>query len=244
MAEVSCFLEGVSRQPGWRAGFVGRVAGVPLSTDKWATLEGLEPAHQEAVARLGFEWGDLWRAEQVHGAELAVVPGRWGRIGGGADRRSADRGGVEAGRMVPGVDGLLTAATGVVLGIYVADCAAVYLADRRSGAMALLHSGKKGTELGIVPRAVARMEEEFGTDPADLEAVIGPCIRPPLYEADIAGEIVGQLGEAGVRAVTDSGICTGAAVDRYYSYRVEKGATGRMLALLGRVAEEGGRDAG
>ena len=95
-------------------------------------------------------------------------------------------------------------------------------------------------------RAVARMGEEFGTDPADLVAAVAPCIRPPLYEVDIAAAIVGQLREAGVpdEAVTDSGMCTGAAVDRYYSYRVEKGATGRMLALLGRVRGEGGRDAG
>jgi len=109
----------------------------------------------------------------------------------------------------------------------------------------LLHSGKKGTGLGIVPRALARMREEFGTRPVDVAAAIAPCIRPPLYEVDIAAAIVGQLREAGVpdEAVTDSGICTGAAVDRYYSYRVEKGATGRMLALLGRIGEEGGRDA-
>ena len=37
--------------------------------------------------------------------------------------------------------------------------------------------------------------------------------------------------------VADSGICTGAEVDRYYSYRIEKGRTGRMLALLGREKE-------
>ncbi len=199
-----------------------------MSLDKWATLEGLEPAHREEVSRLGFEWKDLWRAEQVHGAELAVVPG------------------AEAGedRIVAGVDGLMSATPGVLLGIYVADCAAVYLADHGTGAAALLHSGKKGTELGIVPRAVARMREEFGTDPADLEVAIAPCIRPPLYEVDIAAEIVRQVLAAGVPegAVTDSGSCTGANVDRYYSYRVEKGATGRMLALLGRIGEERARD--
>jgi hypothetical protein len=242
MAEVSGFLEGVCRQSGWRAGFVGRVAGVPVSRDKWATLGGLEAVHREEVARLGFGWEDLWRAEQVHGAELAVVPG-WEP---GEDwKRHETPLSMLADRTVPGVDGLLTATPGVVLGIYVADCAAVYLADRRTGAAALLHSGKKGTGLGIVPRALARMREEFGTRPVDVAAAIAPCIRPPLYEVDIAAAIVGQLREAGVpdEAVTDSGICTGAAVDRYYSYRVEKGATGRMLALLGRIGEEGGRDA-
>ena len=32
--------------------------------------------------------------------------------------------------------------------------------------------------------------------------------------------------------VVDCGDCTGANPDRYYSYRMEQGRTGRMLALL------------
>ena len=207
-----------------------------MTRDKWETLRALESAHVAAVGRLGFGWEDLWRAEQVHGAELAVVPrvdvgGRGGDRGNGGDREA---------RIVPGVDGLLTGQAGVMLGIYVADCAAVYLADRRTGAVGLLHSGRKGTELGIVPRAMVRMEAEFGTRPEDVVAAVSPCIRPPLYEVDIAAEIGRQLREAGVPAgqVGESGICTGAAVEQFYSYRVERGKTGRMLAILGRIGEE------
>ncbi len=232
MTEVSCFLEGVSAGPGWRAGFISRVAGVAVTRDKWETLAALESRHVRELGRLGFGWEDLWRAEQVHGAELAVVPRQ-----GGAERIGGEG---PAERIVAGVDGLLTGTAGVVLGIYVADCAAVYLADRRTGAAGLLHSGRMGTEAGIVPRALERMAAEFGTRPEDVVAAVSPCIRPPLYEVDIAGEIVRQLREAGVPAgqVTDSGVCTGAAVDRYYSYRVEMGKTGRMLAMLGRISEE------
>ena len=36
----------------------------------------------------------------------------------------------------------------------------------------------------------------------------------------------------GVAEVVDCGDCTGANPDRYYSYRMEQGRTGRMLALL------------
>ena len=125
---------------------------------------------------MGFGWEDLWRAEQVHGAELAVVPR------GGAEGRPM----AEADRIVAGVDGLLTGQAGVLLGIYVADCAAVYLADRRTGAAGLVHSGRQGTEWGIVPRAIGRMGEEFGTRPEDVVAVVSPCIRPPRYEIDRA----------------------------------------------------------
>lgn len=203
---------------------MGRVPEVELTTDKGETLARLEPAHRAAVERCGFAWNDLWRAEQVHGDGVAVVP----RESDGAP-----------GQIVLGVDGLLTATPGVVLGIYVADCAAVYLSDRGTGALGLLHSGKKGTELAIAVRAVERMEKEFGTKVDDLEAAVSPCIRPPHYEIDFVVEIERQLLEAGIprSQVVLSGVCTGTHADEYYSYRIEKGKTGRMLAFLGRARE-------
>jgi hypothetical protein len=36
-----------------------------------------------------------------------------------------------------------------------------------------------------------------------------------------------------VKELHDSGVCTACHIDLYYSYRAEKGRTGRMLALLG-----------
>lgn len=218
MAEASYFLDGVNRTAGVRADFVGRVEGVEVSLDKWETLGRLEGAHRERVERLGFEWSDLRRAEQVHGAEVAVVSGR-----------------EEEETIVAGVDGLICGVPGVVLGIYVADCAAVYLVDRVTGAIGLVHAGKKGSALGIVPVAVRRMQEEFGTRVEELEVAIGPCIRPPHYEEDFAAEIRRQVLAMGVRPerLRDSGVCTGARVADYYSYRLEEGCTGRMLALLG-----------
>lgn len=221
MAEASNVLGGVADVPGVRADFVGRVPGVAVDTDKWATLARLEPMHRERVERLGFDWERLRRAEQVHGSGVAVVTG-------------------EEEAIVPGVDGLVCGVPGMVLGIYVADCAAVYLVDRAGGAVGLVHSGRKGTELGIVGEAVRIMGERFGTRAAELEVAVAPCIRPPHYEVDFAAEIGRQLRELGVapERITDRGICTGAGVGDWYSYRVEQGATGRMLALLGRPEHE------
>ena len=72
-------------------------------------------------------------------------------------------------------------------------------------------------------------------DPANLIAVISPCIRPPHYEEDIPTAIKAQLVEEGVPEdqIHDSGLDTAADTKRFYSYRVEKGQTGRMLALFG-----------
>jgi copper oxidase (laccase) domain-containing protein len=76
------------------------------------------------------------------------------------------------------------------------------------------------------------MSEQFGTDPADLVVQLSPCVRPPYYEVDFAAEIQRQLYAAGVKRLSDTGDNTGADLERFYSYRMEKGRTGRMLALL------------
>jgi len=227
MTGALSFLDRVLAIPGVEASFVPRVPGIPVSGDKEATLRLLEPTHRDAVARRGFEWDDLWRAEQVHGDGVAVAPAE------GPEER-----------IVVGVDGLLTSGRqGVLLGIYVADCAAVYLCDRRTRALGLVHSGKNGTEQAIVVRALEQMAAEYGSQAEDIEAAISPCIRPPLYEVDFAPRIAEQLWGAGVppEQVVLSGVCTGENVKEFYSYRVERGKTGRMLALLGRRVENEGR---
>ena len=76
------------------------------------------------------------------------------------------------------------------------------------------------------------MREHFRSNPVDLVVHLSPCIRPPHYEIDFAAEIVRQCRDAGIEEIHDNGICTACDLDRYYSYRAEKGRTGRMLALL------------
>ena len=71
-----------------------------------------------------------------------------------------------------------------------------------------------------------------GASPSDLVAQVSPCIRPPHYEIDFASEIVRQLTGLGIRDINDCTICTASNPEKYYSYRAEKGRTGRMLAML------------
>ena len=195
---------------------VRRVPGVSVSLDKVEVLALLKPWHEAAVAALGFDLEQVFTAEQIHGGETAGVAG-------------------DSPRWTPGVDGLMTNVPGLMLGIHTADCTPVYLVDPVRKAIALLHSGRKSTEAGITPRAVRLMAETYGTAPADLIMQVGPCIRPPLFEVDIASMIVRDAIAAGVPAsqIHDCGTCTGAEISRYYSYRVEQGKTGRLLALLG-----------
>ena len=136
-------------------------------------------------------------------------------------------------REFPACDGIITNQRGVAVGIYVADCCAVYIVDPTTPAIGLVHSGRKGTELGVVTNAIRQMIERFGSDPADLVVQISPCIRPPHYEIDFAAEIIQQCRALDVQHIHDSGTCTACDLGRYYSYRAEKGKTGRMLAVLG-----------
>ena len=189
--------------------------GVEVGFDKGEALARLDAVHGQVRAAFGLEKRKFLTAEQVHGDRLAII-----------DRPVKGQG------CFAGCDGLLTNQGDVCLGIYVADCCALYLVDPVRRCVGLVHSGKKGTELGIATRAIAQLQETFGSPPNDLIAQLSPCIRPPHYEVDFAAEIVRQCHEAGLQNVHDCGVSTATDPSRYYSYRMEKGRTGRMLALL------------
>ncbi|MEO6054978.1 MAG: polyphenol oxidase family protein [Chthoniobacterales bacterium] len=197
-----------------RAAFIAKCPDVNVDADREEALSRLKQNHDALRKTLGFSGMPFITAEQVHGCEIATVHATL------------------EDKVFSGADGLMTNQPNICLGIYVADCAAVYLIDKSSRAIALVHSGKKGTELGIVPAAIQRMEAEYGCTPRDLIIQIAPCIRPPHYEIDFAAEIVAQAHAEGVLEVYDDEVCTASNPDRYYSYRLEKGRTGRMLALL------------
>lgn len=80
------------------------------------------------------------------------------------------------------VDGLLTNEPGIMLVAYFADCVPIYLVDPIRKAVALCHSGWRGTVMGIGAEAVKKMQEEFGSNPSDIRAAIGPSICKDCYE--------------------------------------------------------------
>lgn len=215
------FLAPLHTVPGLRVGFIERVSDSPMDVDRDEAMKLLRDRHTAAVEELGFSPSQWWRAEQIHGTDVAIA--------GTAPTIIAPDGLP----VVPRVDGLITAEKGLLLAIYVADCGAIWLADRVNGAIGLLHSGKKGTEGNILGRAVTMMQENFGCDPNNLIAVLSPCIRPPHYEIDFAAEIARQADIAGIGQFHDSKTCTASDLHRFYSYRKELGRTGRMMALIG-----------
>jgi copper oxidase (laccase) domain-containing protein len=196
--------------------FTRRIPGIDVSHDKTEVLQRLERAHREIQRAIGMGDWPLLTAEQVHGNKIAVIDSP-----------------VQSDKHFTGYDGFITNQRGLALGVHVADCCAVYIVDPITLATGLVHSGRKGTELGIAASAIDQMSATFGSNAGDLIVQLSPCIRPPHYEIDFAAQIVDQCRSRGVTQIHDGGVCTACDLDAYYSYRAEKGKTGRMLALLG-----------
>ena len=181
------------------------------------TLRSVPPLMSADVPQILEEAGlpkDYGIGEQTHGVGVAVV------------NQGAH------GKVIPAVDALITRQKNLSLVIRVADCGPVWIHCEKTGAIGLVHSGRKGTEAGVVGATIRRMREEFGSEPSSMLALLGPCIRPPHYDVNFAGEILRQLEREKVGKVVDSGLCTASDLTRFYSYRAERGQTGRHFAVF------------
>ncbi|MES2982155.1 MAG: laccase domain-containing protein [Verrucomicrobiota bacterium] len=210
------FIEPLLELQGFHASWIPRQASVDVLGDREFALRNLAPHHDRLIAESFPKISTRHHAEQIHGNQIAAIT----KISDQAILQHA------------GVDGLITNLPGQLLAIYVADCAAIYLADPVTRSIGLLHSGKKGTEGNILREAVLEMQNRYGTKPGDLVCVVSPCIRPPDYDVDFAETIRQQASELGIVKFHDSCQNTAADLEVHYSYRIEKGQTGRMLALL------------
>lgn len=137
------------------------------------------------VLRCGAE--DIVCSDQTHTVNLRVVS----RGDGGK--------GILRPRDYTDVDGLLTDEPGLVLATFYADCVPLYFVDTRRRAVALAHSGWRGTVARMGRCVVDKMREVYGTDASDLVAAIGPSICQDCYEVgeDVAGEFAREFQASG-----------------------------------------------
>jgi YfiH family protein len=231
------------------AGFTTRRGGVsrpPYDSLNLALTVGDDDAdvlaNQRTMAdELGVPVTRLQWAEQVHGADVAVVD-------------ESAHGTPEGARAV---DALVTRARGVVLCIRVADCVPVLLADLDTGVVAAAHAGRVGLAAGVLENTVSRMEAH-GARRDQLVVHIGPAVCGSCYEVpaemadDVAGKVPGaravsargtpsldlkagardHLGDIGVQRIFVSGECTLEHPQRWFSYRRD-GVTGRFAGFIG-----------
>jgi YfiH family protein len=186
----------VSRFPGLTAGFTGRNGGhsaEPFGTLNCGLHVGDAPdsvaANRRRVAdTVGIPLENWTFGEQVHGSRVAVVTAA-----------EAGRGTLQREDAIQDTDAFISRTPGVCIGALFADCVPLFFYDPAHRAVGLAHAGWKGTAAAIAVETVKAMEREFGTQPADLYAAVGPSIGACCYEVDetVVGQISGALSALG-----------------------------------------------
>jgi YfiH family protein len=95
-------------------------------------------------------------------------------------------------------DGLITRTPCLLLVIKTADCVPVLVVDVKRRAVGAFHAGWRGTAARVVEKGIGEMRRHFGSDPGDLRAVIGPCIRRCCYIVgdEVRAEFASQFAYA------------------------------------------------
>ncbi len=194
----------------------------------------------------------VW-AEQVHGADVAVVCSE--PVASGQSRS------------VPAVDGLLTQDPNLLLSLAFADCVPIFLASPEHGWIGVVHAGWRGTAGNVAVRAVLELSKQ-GVPVHDLWAGIGPSIGPCCYEVDdpVIERLASAMGSsdgpgwipngrpdhyqldlwevnrqlllrAGVlrEHIETAAVCTACHPEWFFSHRGEQGRTGRFGAFICRL---------
>lgn len=155
-------------------------------------------------------------------------------------------------------DGCVTGTPGVVCAVLTADCLPIFLCDRRSTRIAILHAGWRGLAAGVIEEGLRRIQ----LPPANLLVWLGPAIGPSAYEvgddmrrafveqdketaqsftpvpdrpghwlADLYDIARRRLRAQGVHAIHGGLRCTFRERNLFYSHRRE-GACGRMASII------------
>lgn len=164
-------------------------------------------------------------------------------------------------RSYPECDALVTNDPGVTLVVFTADCTPILLHDPVTGAVGAAHAGWRGTAAAIGAKTVEAMCREFGCDPADIRAAIGPNIGACCFETDtdVPEAMIAAFGDevrpfirqvgskfyldlkqinalslrrAGVRHIDISCDCTKCQPNRFWSHRVTGNIRGSQGAII------------
>lgn len=224
----------------------GGVSPPPFATLNVSTAVGDTPENvRENRARLASIAGvtpeDFVTAWLVHGNDVAQV---------GPEAR---------GTRVRHRDALITNTPGLPLFMTFADCVPVILFDPEHHAVGLAHAGWRGTAAGVTMRAIAAMQQAYGTRPESLVVALGPAIhvchyevgpdvleafdifgrgpvvferRDDRYYLDLIATNAQQAEMMHVRDILIADYCTACRTDLFYSHRAEGGETGRFGVLV------------
>jgi YfiH family protein len=178
-------------EPMERAGFTNafstRGGGVSTFPSDALNLAGFKGDAKENVAEnrrrflkaIGAESAQIITARQTHSTERCFI-----------ESKEQVRG------PQPDCDAMTTEMTGVLLAVQTADCLPVLIADTKSGAMAAIHAGWRGTAGRITERTVADLMLAQGVNPRNAIAALGPTACAECYEvgADVIERYKKEFG--------------------------------------------------
>ncbi len=209
---------------------------VPGASERW-----------EKLAR-AFDMRRIVHSRQVHGCTVHSHDPQTGEHAPPRGRLTV----VEDG------DAHVTASTGILLSVTVADCVPISLVDPRTRSVGLLHGGWRGVACGILEAGVTSLARRYGSRPHDLHLHMGPSICGACYEVgpevhsalglqvpqhpapvDLRTLLGKQAAAVGVpiSQITLSSFCTRCGGSPLFSYR--GGDSERQLGLLGVRGEVG-----
>lgn len=159
---------------------------------------------------------------------------------------------------LPQADALFTTEKNIGLGVTHADCQAAIFYDPVHEAIAVVHSGWRGSVQNIYARTLEAMQREIGTQPQNLIVCISPSLGPDHaefknYKQELPQDFWGfqvkpnyfdfwaisrkQLSSLGIldKNIEITEICTVCNPKDYFSYRREKdtGRHGTVVAMKG-----------
>lgn len=178
-------------------GFSTRLGGVSegcfsslnLSFDRGDDRAAVAENFRRMGEALGVRCEDMVLSQQTHTTNIRIVT-------------DEDRGkGITRERDYTDIDGLITNVPGICLVTTYADCVPLYFLDPVKKVIALSHSGWRGTVGKIGKKTVELMHDNFGSDPADILAAVGPSVCQDCYE--VSADVIDRFKEVFDRSVWD-----------------------------------------
>ena len=178
-------------------GFSTRLGGVSegcfsslnLSFDRGDDRAAVAENFRRMGEALGVRCEDMVLSQQTHTTNIRIVT-------------DEDRGkGITRERDYTDIDGLVTNVPGICLVTTYADCVPLYFLDPVKKVIALSHSGWRGTVGKIGKKTVELMHDNFGSDPADILAAVGPSVCQDCYE--VSADVIDRFKEVFDRSAWD-----------------------------------------
>ena len=178
-------------------GFSTRLGGVSegcfsslnLSFDRGDDRTAVAENFRRMGEALGVRCEDMVLSQQTHTTNIRIVT-------------DEDRGkGITRERDYTDIDGLITNVPGICLVTTYADCVPLYFLDPVKKVIAFSHSGWRGTVGKIGKKTVELMHDNFGSDPADILAAVGPSVCQDCYE--VSADVIDRFKEVFDRSVWD-----------------------------------------